>query len=99
MEHASGPEKFLYVPSRHGTQFEPGSPTPVYPALHRQELCREDPGSDAENAVQPSHALMLTAASSGENVLAGHNEQAALPVAFLYFPVAHEVHGPPLSPV
>ena len=91
------PITFLYLP---GTHKEHGPPFgPVAPALQVHAVTTELPKTELELSAHATQTSDAFAPTIPEYVPALQLVQAAVPFTVLYFPVAHNEHGPPFGPV
>ena len=103
--HVPSPSVSLYVPDAHPTQFPS---VPVYPLPHTKkqnvlfspEIMPSMHGRHCPSPVVVKLALQKHELLPGTDVLVLlHASHAAAPVAFLYVPTAHALHGPPPGPL
>jgi hypothetical protein len=103
--HVASPFVSLYVPGAHPTHFPS---VPVYPIPHTKkqnvlfspEIMPSMHGRHCPSAVVVKLALQKHELLPGTDVVVLlHASHAASPVAFLYVPAAHALHGPPPGPL
>ena len=91
------PVVVLYLPATHAVHGPPLGP--VNPTLQVQAMRVKLAIGELELVGHVRQVVATVAPTVVEYVPAPQSVQTALPVAILYFPATHAVHGPPLGPV
>ena len=96
MEQGAEPIVSLNAPALQATHSCPSPP--VYPALHKQSVSREDPWLDEECAGQLLQDAADAAPTVDEYLPAMHSRHGAEPFDILKVPAMHAEHAPPSFP-